>query len=93
METSRRSAESKAATWFCDVVSECPGTSGQDNLHLAWIDASNSLSMPIISSQLMFRLTPTLLRCVLHLEAIALLLVEVTEVRNGRLMLGSEIRG
>lgn len=37
----------------------------------------------------MSRLTPTLLRSVLHLQAVALLLVEVTEVRNWLGVLGS----
>ena len=38
--------------------------------------------MPIVSSQLMSRLAPALLRSVLHLEPVALLLMELTEVRN-----------
>jgi hypothetical protein len=37
----------------------------------------------------MSRLAPTLLRSVLHLQAVALLLVEVTEVRNWLGVLGS----
>jgi len=40
----------------------------------------------------MSRLAPALLGSVLHLELVALLLVEVTEVRNRRRVLGSGVR-
>lgn len=39
----------------------------------------------------MSRLAPALLRSVLHLEAVALLLVEVGEVGNWRRVLGSGV--
>lgn len=57
--------------------------------HLARVDACNSLPVSIVSSQLMSRLAPALLRSVVHLEAVAVLLVEVGEVGNGRRVLGS----
>ena len=40
----------------------------------------------------MSRLAPALLRSVLHLETVALLLVEVAEVRDRRRVLGSGVR-
>jgi hypothetical protein len=46
----------------------------------------------IVSSQLMSRLAPALLGSVLHLELVALLLVEVTKVRDRRRVLGSGVR-
>jgi hypothetical protein len=64
---------------------------GGDIAHLAWVDACNPLPVSIVSSQLMSRLAPALLRCVLHLGAVALLLVEMGEVRNRRRMLSGGV--
>lgn len=80
----------RVGTWFYNRgLVKARGQDGRSSLHLARVDTCNSLPEPILSSQLMSRLTPTLLRSVLHLQAVALLLVEVTEVRNWLGVLGS----
>ena len=80
----------RVGTWFyVRGLVKAQGQEASYSLHLARVDTCNSLPKPIISSQLMSRLTPTLLRSVLHLQAVALLLVKVTEVRNWLGVLGS----
>jgi hypothetical protein len=71
------------------------GGHAQGRSHLAGVDACNSLPVPIISSQLMSRLAPALLGCVLHLEPVALLLLAVKagEVGDRRRELGGRVRG
>lgn len=90
-ETRRRNAEQKAAIWFYGTVSEWLRSDGDGSSHLAWIDSCDSLAMSIVSSQLMSRLAPALLRCVLHLESVALLLMEAGEVGNRRRLLGGGV--
>lgn len=68
------------------------GEGGHGSSHVARVDASNSLAVAIISSQLMSRLAAALLRRVLHLEPVAVLLVEAGEVGNRR-VLGGGVRG
>jgi hypothetical protein len=57
------------------------GTACRDNVHLSGVYARNSLAVSISSSQLISRLVATArLGCVLHLDPVALLAVEVGEV-------------
>lgn len=77
---------------FWETVSGWTGEGGHGSSHVARVDASNSLAVAIISSQLMSRLAAALLRRVLHLEPVAVLLVEAGEVGNRR-VLGGGVRG
>jgi len=80
----------RAGTWFyVRGLVKARGLNAHYDLHLARVDTCNSFPVPILSSQLISRLAPTLLGSVLHLQAVALLLVKVTEVRNWLGVLGS----